>query len=315
MTDTAWERPPRTAAPDGSERRVGVELEFTGLSAVEAAEVVQATFGGRLVRHDAHKIGIKDTAIGDVLAELDFKYAHSEDGDDPLREFLGDVGATVLPMEIVCPPLALGDAPRLEELRRALRAAGAEGTKASPFYAFGVQLNPELPDHGAGYILSVLRAYILLRAWLRSEIRIDKSRQVWFFAAPFPERWCRKVLDPDYSPDLGRLIDDYIADNDTRNREVDMLPLFAELDRERVRRRLPDEAIKPRPTYHYRLPNTMIDAEEWSIGLEWSRWVAVERLAERQDLIERHSRRWLEDHDGLIPPDWTGPSREIRAAL
>ena len=38
------------------------------------------------------------------------------------------------------------------------------------------------------------------------------------------------MLDAGYGPDLGALIDDYLAANPTRNRALDLLPLFAELD-------------------------------------------------------------------------------------
>ncbi|OBX33760.1 putative amidoligase enzyme [Halomonas elongata] len=40
------------------------------------------------------------------------------------------------------------------------------------------------------------------------------------------------MLDPDYQPDLRTLIDDYLEYNPTRNRELDLLPLFAYLDPE-----------------------------------------------------------------------------------
>jgi hypothetical protein len=38
--------------------------------------------------------------------------------------------------------------------------------------------------------------------------------------------------------------------------------------------------VKPRPTFHYRLPDCRIDEPGWRPSVDWNRWVAVERLAE-----------------------------------
>jgi hypothetical protein len=75
------------------------------------------------------------------------------------------------------------------------------------------------------------------------------------------------------------LIDDYLDASPSRNRELDMLPLFAHLDHDRVRARLPYEKISARPTFHYRLPDSRVDDPAWTIAADWNRWVEVERLA------------------------------------
>ena len=79
------------------------------------------------------------------------------------------------------------------------------------------------------YLLAMMRAYLLLANWLRVEIKVDITRQVLPHANPFPKEYARKVLDLRYQPDLDTFIDDYLADNPTRNRELDLLPLFAHL--------------------------------------------------------------------------------------
>ncbi|NNC55402.1 MAG: hypothetical protein HKO07_06755, partial [Pseudomonadales bacterium] len=84
---------------------------------------------------------------------------------------------------------------------------------------------------------------------------------------------------PDYKPGVEQLIDDYLTHNPTRNRSLDMLPLFAHLDEQRVRNTIDDDRIKARPTFHYRLPNCDIDSPDWNIDLSWSLWLQVEKLA------------------------------------
>lgn len=311
MPSSDWIAPPRLRRADGRIRRLGVELEFADLDAPTAADALVRVFGGRQVRISDYRIRVEDTELGEFLVELDFKWAHEGDPEDPFRRTLGELGSAVLPMEIVCPPIPLDQAHRLEALREELRLAGASGTFDSPFYALGAQLNPELPSLEPDYIVSALRAFILLRDWLRDEIHVAPSRRLWFFAAPFPTRYCAKVLDPGYAPDRSEMIDDYLRRNATRNREVDLLPLFAHLDEPRVRRVLPHETIKPRPTWHYRLPNALIDEREWTIGLEWNRWAMVERLAERPDLIVRHAAVWREDADRTFAFDRVAHSRAI----
>lgn len=294
---------------------MGIELEFIGLDAMTSAGLVRSLFGGELDAVGQHKVHVRETRFGDFLVELDLQLLHEGDPSNPLRVLAGELGAALIPMEIACPPITYDEAYAIDDLREALRRAGAQGTLTSPFYALGAQLNPELPSHDSAYLLSVLRAFVLLRDWLRDEIQIDTSRRLSFFASAYPGDWCNMILDPGYAPDMKGLTDDYLEHNPTRNRELDMLPFLAFLDEDRVRSAVPGQKIRKRPTYHYRLPNALIDSADWSLALEWDRWLAVERLAERPDLIEEYAAFWRENHDRLIPNDWTPLSRELRGRL
>ncbi|MEM6354465.1 MAG: amidoligase family protein, partial [Pseudomonadota bacterium] len=89
--------------------------------------------------------------------------------------------------------------------------------------------------------------------------------------------------------------------NPTRNRPLDLLPILADLDADRVRAALPSEKIKPRPAYHYRLPDCRIDDAAWSPRDEWLRWLAVERLAANSALLERAMRERLTLLEGYFP--------------
>lgn len=96
-----------------------------------------------------------------------------------------------------------------------------------------------------------------------------------------------------YSPDLAALIDDYLAANPTRNRALDMLPLFAHLDEPRVRAAIDDPQIKSRPTYHYRLPDSRVRMPGWNITREWQRWLVVEHVAADPELAARIAGAYL----------------------
>jgi hypothetical protein len=146
---------------------------------------------------------------------------------------------------------------------------------------FGLHLNPELgpADLAARPIRCVLQAYLLEASALRAEIGVDPMRSLLPFVEAFPKAYRDRVLDPHYDPPLATLIDDYLALNPTRNRELDLLPLFAHLDGDRVARALADPRISARPTWHWRLPNADIEAAGWSVVGEWQRWLRVETLA------------------------------------
>jgi hypothetical protein len=104
----------------------------------------------------------------------------------------------------------------------------------------------------------------------------------------------RRLAEADYRPFLAELIDDYLAANPTRNRDLDLLPLLLFLDEARVRAVLPNEKINGRPAFHYRLPDSRVSDPGWSIAPEWNRWVAVERLAADPERLEMVGRAYLE---------------------
>lgn len=305
---------PRSRGPDGRPRQVGVEIEFAAVSARDAAGIVQRLLGGTVREEDPHRFHIDGTRMGDFTCELDTQYAHRphdapagekmREVEAELRRAFGNLSAAIMPCEIVCPPIPVETLPELDRLVAALAAAGAEGTGQSPFYAFGAQFNPEAPSLDAAALRSVLAAYLMLSPWLRGVMEIDLTRRAVAFADPFPDRFVRKAVDPGWRPDMAELIDAYLADNPTRNRELDMLPLFAHLDAERVRAAVDDPRIKPRPTFHYRLPDARIGQAQWSLCLEWNRWIVVERVAFDPDLLRAMAEDFLDRLDGAGRRNW-----------
>ncbi len=312
-----WLTPPRIKTCNGDMRRVGIELEFAGLDASTAAKLVRERYGGDLKVVSPHLVELIDSSLGTFAIALDFKYAHPDQGEPQgsFRKALGDIGSTILPLEITCPPTRLDRLAELEPLTDDLRLAGAQGTNQSMFFAFGAQYNPELPTLEINYILSILRSFILLRDWIREDIQVDGTRNALAFATPFPNAWCDEIMKSDYAPVQSGFIDDYLKNNPTRNREVDLLPLLAYLDERRVRQVLPDETIKPRPTFHYRLPNAEVDRPNWQLADDWNRWVFVERLAERPELLMRCASIWREDNANFLVRSWGEKSRLIKDCL
>lgn len=291
-----------------ADRKVGVEIEFGGIGTLETAAVIAEQLGGVVENSNPYAAVIRDTSIGEVSVELDWSWIQKAGDDggilDQTKELLAELGRDVVPTEIVAPPLEGDRIGELDQLVRALAANGAKGTRAGLLNGFGMHLNPELweTDLNATALRKVLQAYLLMSADLREAIQVDFTRSLLPFVAAFGDDYMRHVLQVDYAPDMGTLIDDYIAFNPTRNRELDMLPVFAHVDGQRVRARLHDQKISSRPTFHWRLPNADLESPSWSITREWDRWLSVEKLAvDDSDLSERidnwaraRARPWLE---------------------
>jgi hypothetical protein len=283
---------------EGNRRPVGVEVEFGRLDAVQAAAAVRRRFGGTLRASSAHRLYVEDTELGTFKVELDWDWVHDayDDGGivDKTKALLGDIGREVVPTEVVTPPVPAGRLPEIDGLVGELARLGAEGTRSGLLYGFGLHLNPALGpgDLAAEPIRRVLQAYLLEAPALRAAIDVDPMRVLLPFVEPFPRPYLDLVLDPDYQPSLVGLIDDYLRFNATRNRELDLLPLFAEIDRERVATAVPDPKISARPTFHWRLPNADIEDPAWTVTGQWARWLAVETVAlDRDGLTERLAAR------------------------
>ena len=297
--------PPVTQTEQGAERRVGIELEMHELTLEELTHEVADWTGGSPRFISSYEAEIVGDEAGPWKVEFDYeplKQKGREQAEQPagkmgqepdLMQMLDETAeevlhlgaALVLPMEIVSPPLPLSRLHQVDDLIGRLRTAGAQGTGSNLVRAFGTHLNPELPALDAGTIVGYLRAFLCLYPWLRREHRLDLARRITNFIEPFDSGYTRQVCDPDYWPDQATLIDEYLEANPTRNRALDMLPLFAYLDEDRVRQTIDDDRIKARPTFHYRMPNCEIDRPGWAIGEVWRPWVEVEKLAADEDRL------------------------------
>jgi hypothetical protein len=296
-----FDLPPIMTNAEGRTRTVGIEIEFAGLTAEGAAKALSSAFGGGVNQRDPHAFMVKNSRLGDIAVELDMRYVHPDGKNNTLLDNMGAklaswVGSAirhVVPCELVTAPVPID---RLHEVDRALgvlREAGAKGTQDGALYAFGLHFNPEVPSLDAETIVSILKAFVLLNPWLRRQVAPDTTRFLLGFADPFPPDYVRRVVAPDYWPDISQFIEDYLDANPTRNRDLDVLPLLVYLDEERVRAKLPNEKINKRPTFHYRLPDARISDPGWSIAPDWNRWVAVERVAADPERLDSLGRAYL----------------------
>jgi hypothetical protein len=286
--------PKEATNEDGQPRVVGVELEFGGLNLETICARVQRQVGGTVDRRSAYDFRLCDTRLGTISMVLDavlfrdlkvrgfLEKLHLDmvqsDLAGSIERLLATEARRFVPFEVVFAPVEFGRLPELDAVCVTFRE-DAEGTGAGWLNAFGLHLNPELPRVDVGTVLRYLRAFLCLYEELKEAHAVDLSRSLSPFIDPFPEKYALHVLAPDYAPDLPALIDDYLEANPTRSRPLDLLPVLAWLDEDRVRTRLPDEKISKRPALHYRLPNCRIDKPDWSITGEWNIWMRVEDLA------------------------------------
>lgn len=356
----------------GRPRKVGFELELSGIKLRPLADEIVSVFGGRLTPHAPLCLEIETEDYGVFRAELDSQMvqkaaeeisdkgrgkdrdkdrekgrevpqkASADDEGSLFSSLMGEprrwyrsasrqasktastvmtgVAEIVVPYEIVTPPLPLSAFPKLAALVDRLHMLEAEGTRASFVNAFGMHLNPEIYSDEADEIRDVLRAFLLLYPYLKAEMEIDLSRRVLTYIDPFPKDYVQLVLSADYAPELQRLIEDYLTFNPTRNRALDLLPLFAHLapDYMAGRSEVDMSLVKPRPTFHYRLPNCEIDNPCWNIHRDWNLWVEVERLALDKPRLARLSEDYLAFLTGplnrLFVGDWAAHAEKNVAA-
>lgn len=303
------ERPNTIRNVEGKHRTVGFELEYAGLDLSKTAEIIRKIFGGTIEEKNRYEFLISGTELGEFRVELDArilqKIASEKLGDKlgievddskiktSIEDLLDKMAKSVVPIEVVMPPIPISSIEMLGELQQQLRSNKAEGTSTSLVHAFGMHINIECPDLETGTLLRYLRAFMLLYPWLLEELNIDFTRRISPFVDPFPSAYVEKVLNPSYDPDQEELIVDYLEYNATRNRPLDMMPVFALLDQDRVDDAMGGEKNNPRPTFHYRLPNSRIDDPDWSFTQEWNYWCAVEKLADNPDMIEKLGKLYL----------------------
>lgn len=311
-----FKTPPIIYNQDGQERSVGFEFEFTGVEMNDAAEMISDLYGGKIEQISGYEYKVKDTEFGDFSLELDAslflnkKYekvlktvgldVNKLKNKEKLEEALRDMASTVVPFEIITPPIGFSDLKRLNELVDRLREWKAKGTGDSFFYAFGLHLNPEVPELSADSLLRHLKAYVMLDGWIRKDADVNISRKITPYINEYEMDYIRFILREDYQPGLEELIRDYFTFKNSRNRPLDMLPVFMFMEKEFTSGLMKEELTSARPTFHYRLPNCSLGDESWSLAAEWNRWVLVEKLADDEQSLSQYSRAFLNMDDKSV---------------
>jgi hypothetical protein len=295
--------------------QVGVEIELTGLNARDAARCITELFNGTVEEEGQHLLHVRGTVLGDFKIKLDTRYAAKAADTSgeigKLADELLQLLEGVLPIEITAPPISPERLDGIDRLVAQLAACGGRGTGTSLKAAFAVHFNPSIEALDAASLHRWMLAFALGFAWLDHEVGVDRTRRLIGFADPYPEEFVVKLARADYDDDLAALIDDYLGANATRDRALDMLPVFAHLDAERVRRALPDEPVSPRPTLHYRLPNSRVGDPGWSVGLEWRRWCVIAALAGDAARLDRLRERFLASRLSSLSDEWRRQSADV----
>ena len=313
-----WPLPQHSQTTEDKMRRLGVEIEFTGMEISDIVDTIISLYGGKAEAVSDYEINVVDTSLGKFGVELDFSYikrisrerhesADNNDLEELAEAIVGAIAKQLVPFEVVAPPIAMDELWQLETLFQKLRDSDAQGTHASAKNAFGLQLNPEMPDCSADTIRDYLRAFLCLYDWLKMRCDVDFSRRLTSYVDPFGKDYVRLLLRADYAPDINQLIDDYLEYNPTRNRALDMLPLFSHIDDERLRRTVSDDRVKARPTLHYRLPNSLIDDSQWGLIHPYRDWLQVDNLAmdkRRLDMVCRGYRKYLDNPTANLFTNW-----------
>lgn len=308
--------PVTTRKANGEARQVGIEIEMHGIPVDRLAKVVQDAIGGTVKKVTRSEYALEVPGQGTYRIEVDYallkemakdEAARESDADtlprDLAIEALDALSSLVVPCEIVGPPLAMhAICEPMDAIVEAAREAGANGTRASFAFAFGVHLNVEPPDMEATTILSYMRAFVCLFDWIVWDGKVDLSRRITPYINAFPGDYLALILAPDYQPDMAALIADYLESNATRNRALDMLPLMAFVDGKAVSEAVDDDRVKARPAFHYRLANSCVDERGWSVAGPWNRWVKIEQLAADKDALSALAGAMRDDIQRVLHP-------------
>ncbi|WP_394672768.1 amidoligase family protein [Limnobacter sp.] len=290
-------------------RCAGFELEFAGLDLQSAAAAVAKALQGEVIRDTQAECKVKHPEFGHFKIELDWSFAKNmarkrleEQGanEDAVLALMTDLARQIVPLEVVCPPIPVNRLSVLNDMVTSLQGAGALGTSDSLIYAFGVHINAELPDLNSQTIVPYLQAYCVSQHWLMKAHRIDTLRRLTPYIDMYPKRYVELVMAYTADTPLSQIIDDYLKFNPTRNRGMDLLPLFKQIDETRVLAVVSDERVHARPTFHYRLPNCEIEKPGWTLTDSWNIWCVVEHLAADPVTLRSMCEQWIEYNQNLI---------------
>ncbi len=220
--NSQFHQPPKLTSPSGSERSVGFEFEFTGVEMEQAAGMVSKLYGGEIKQLSTYEFQVTDTDYGTFGLELDaqlirekkyeklLKYIGIDlstyESKETIEDSLKELASSVVPFEIITPPIPLSSLHVLNRLVDMLRNHNAKGTGSSIVYAFGLHLNPEIPDDSTQSLLNHLRAFVLLDTWIRKDAKVDVSRWLSPFIKKYDDKYVTQILDPEYEPDLDGFI-------------------------------------------------------------------------------------------------------------
>jgi hypothetical protein len=287
-------------------RHIGFELEFSNIDIEKILEILEKEFNFEINRINNYFYKLH-SKYGDFILELDFELLTKQKltknakeffkitgiDIDKIENFIGKLSKDIVPYEISTPPLPLNKIEIVESIVEVLGQNEAKGTTYKIYYAFGLHINVEVISLEVKSLLSYLRAYVILQDFINKDAKVNLARKITPFIDNFKNDYIKYILNKNYNPTIEEFILDYIKFNPTRNRSLDMLPILGFIDEKIVKKLLPDEKIKPRPAFHYRLSNSDIGDENWKVSDEWNRWILVENLANDEGSITQLSTEYV----------------------
>ncbi|WP_353471895.1 amidoligase family protein [Salipiger sp. H15] len=297
---------PRPDTAEGRPRRVGVELEFSGLTEAQVARILVRQLGGSAREERRGHWKVSGGGMGAFEVYLDSRPLERLEHDGVGGQ-IRDLARAVVPVEIVSDPLEVAQIAEFDRAIVALREAGAEGTGSGVLSAFGLHFNPEVVSTAYADVMPVVTAHALLEDYLKRIAGTDFTRRVMTWVAPYPRALVDRLAAEDPPATMTELIDTYLSLAPSRNHGLDMLCLFALIDEPRVAAAVDMELVSPRPTFHWRLPDCRIDEPGWTLAQEWNRWVLVETVAADEALLQSLCAAWRDHRESLtsIRMDWS----------
>jgi len=202
--------------------RVGLEIELTGLSALEIAEIIKSHLGGKVltknridkeldpetgrwIRYKVQELHIVGSSMGEVIVK-------PEDNSTSNNNVSENYEQTSI-FEIVTPPIYFEQVEPLQRALNEMKTRGAQGTLDG--HAIAIQVNVEI---GEGQPKKIKAETILriLRNYLNPEAResIGQALMVADFRRPylglFTEGMMSRILDIDYKPTNKKLFFDFM---------------------------------------------------------------------------------------------------------
>lgn len=190
--------------------RVGIEVEMSGISTKNIADIVHVKVGGRIAVVP-NEVGVPeyhllDSQLGKVIVKPE------DNGTSSLFDYEEGYKKTRI-TEIVTEPLHFAQVEKLQLAMDALVAAGAEGTKEG--HAVSIQTNEEIgkgrpQDHSTRIVLDHLRNFLSTenRRNIQQSLQPAEFRQT--YVGPFSEGFMRKLFSPAYDPSWREFYDDFM---------------------------------------------------------------------------------------------------------
>ena len=157
---------------------IGVEIEMTGITKAEAAEVAVNFLGGRITRaydgYDTYKIIAPDQRVWKIMNDASINTMKNTKGK------LKAINNKDYSVELVTPILGYDDIETLQELIRRLRKAGAVSDIE---LQCGIHVHIGTKDHTPNTLKNLVNLMAAKEDLIYKSLEIDPARV----------RWCKKV--------------------------------------------------------------------------------------------------------------------------